>query len=132
MARGLRGIGGAPERPRIDPVRIKGKHSIVEFQSCACFIIQANEILDVAQRFLDVPRGIVRLHRAVADHDGTRIKRPDLIDGGEPVRAAPDGLIRRGTDACRYGKIRGGRAILYFELNDRFWREAAVQPEPQI
>ena len=85
MARGLRDIGAAPERPRIDPVRIKGEHPIVEFQRGACFIIQANEILDVAPRFLDVPRGVVRLHWAVADHDGTRIKRLDLIDGGEPV-----------------------------------------------
>jgi len=66
-------------------VRINGEHLIIEFQGCACFIIQANEILDVAPRFLDVPRGVVRLHRAVADHDGARTKRLDLIDGGEPV-----------------------------------------------
>jgi hypothetical protein len=59
MARGLRGIGAAPERPRIDPVRMKGEHPIVEFQSCAGFIIQANEILDVAPRFLDVPSPVL-------------------------------------------------------------------------
>ena len=85
MAKSLRGIGGTPERPRIDPVRIKGEHPIVEFQRCACFIIQANEVLDVAPRFLNVPRGVVRLQWAVADHDGKRIKRLDLIDGGKPV-----------------------------------------------
>ena len=85
MAKSLRGIGGTPERPRIDPVRIKGEHPIVEFQRCACFIIQANEVLDVAPRFLDMPRGVVWLHWAVADHDGTRIKRLDFVDGGEPV-----------------------------------------------
>ena len=85
MARDLRNIGAAPERPRIDPVWIKGEHPIVEFQRSACFIIQANKILDVAPRFLDVPRGVIRLHRAVADHDGARMKRLDLIDGGEPV-----------------------------------------------
>jgi hypothetical protein len=34
---------------------------------------------------LDMPRGVVRLHWAMADHDGTRIKRLDLVDGGEPV-----------------------------------------------
>jgi hypothetical protein len=82
MARGLRSIGAAPERPRIDPVRIKGEHPIVEFQSGACFIIQAHEVLDVAPRFLDVPWGVVRLHWSVADHDGTWNKRLDLIDGG--------------------------------------------------
>ena len=85
MARRFRGIGGAPERTRIDPVRIKREHPIVEFESCTRFIIQANEILNVAPRFLDVPRGTVRLHRAMADDDGTRTKRFDLIDSGEPV-----------------------------------------------
>jgi hypothetical protein len=83
--RGLRDIGAATERPRIDPVRIKGEHPILAFQSGACFIIQANEILDVAPCILDVPRDVVRLDWAVADDDGTRIKRLDLIDGGEPV-----------------------------------------------
>ena len=78
-------MGATPERSRIDQVVIKAEHPIIEFQSGACFIIQANEILDISPRLLDVPHGIVRLNGSVANHYGPRVKRLDLINCGEPV-----------------------------------------------
>ena len=82
-------MGATPERSRIDQVGIKAEHPIVEFQSGVCFIIEANEILDIFPRFLDVPHGVVRLNWTVANHYGTRVKRLDLINCGEPVAQPP-------------------------------------------
>ena len=41
--------------------------------------------LNLAARFLAVPRGVIRIERAVSDDNCTRIERFDFIDSGKPI-----------------------------------------------
>ena len=49
------------------------------------FVVKPYKILNVAARFLDVPRGVIRIERAVSDDNRTRIERFDFIDSGKPI-----------------------------------------------
>jgi hypothetical protein len=97
----------APERSGIDAVGIEGEHTIVKFLGGRSFVLKPYEVLNVAARFLYVPRRVIRIEGAMTDDDRPRIQRFDFIDGGEPIvkalsiafhevrmRAVVDGVAR--------------------------------------
>jgi hypothetical protein len=49
--------------------------------------------LNLAARFLAVPRGVIRIERAVSDDNCTRIERFDFIDSGKPIVEAFYGWV---------------------------------------
>jgi hypothetical protein len=64
---------------------IKSEHTIVEFLGSRRLVLKPYEVLNVAARFLAVPRGVIRIERAVSDDNRTRIEGFDFIDSGKPI-----------------------------------------------
>jgi hypothetical protein len=67
LPRRLCGVGATPERAGIDAVWIEGEHPVVKFSGTRRLFVQTIEILDIAARFIDVPRRIVGIERPSYD-----------------------------------------------------------------
>src|ERR1700733_554969 len=80
LRRGFRGVGAAPKRSWIDAVGIERKHSVVELTSGRRLPAKTHEVVDVAPRLDNVTRRVVGIERAMANDDGARIERLDLVD----------------------------------------------------
>src|SRR5258708_6616292 len=98
--RRLGSVGAAPERSGIDALGIEGEHPIIKLSGGRRLLVETNKVLDVAARFLDVPRRVIGIERTVPDHDGSRIQRLDLVDDSDPVDKPTARWTRRGMDAC--------------------------------
>src|ERR1700726_3256743 len=71
-------LGGrhpAPERTGIGSTTMKLHHPVEEFAHGLCLLVEAQEVPEVAARFLDDPRVIVVLRSFVAGNHGARFQR---------------------------------------------------------
>src|SRR5260221_14481903 len=80
LGRGLRGVGAAPKRSRIDGVGIKGEHTIVEFAGGRRLPGQPDEIADIVPRLGVVARRVVGIERTMSDDDGEGMGGLDLVE----------------------------------------------------
>src|SRR6266852_9815916 len=82
-------LGGrhpAPQRTRIGSIPMKLHHAVEEFAHGRRLLVEAQEVPEVAARFLDDPRMIVVLGPFVAGHHGPRFQRFEFVEGSDPFR----------------------------------------------
>lgn len=84
VLRRLCGVSGSPQGARINPIRVKRQHFVIEIARARCRLQRLVEIENVFPCFLNVSRVAIGIEYTVCSDYRTGMQRFDLVECREP------------------------------------------------